>query len=315
MTRRGRHGRPGAAPGSLVDEDQRGRVGGEPAGSKVSSGDEVRRRAARRSSRRSRRRDLELAGCRARDISSRRPCRPSLLASARLISDRARLERRRASRPGSARRARRPSASGSTAAAKSRSPSSSAGAERSSATPRRRRPRGSASATAVENGWPTTLDTMNCEVSVSPTAASRLAEAESPRIDIIVTSARPIIRAQAVAAVRRGLRRRVLRGHGADRPEEPGGRPRPNTLSTGRPTSGLSSAAPISTEQRSRAPIRLQPGSCRRREARATRLPAREQHERSRPASRRRSADSGSATSSRSAGDRRDPATARRAGR
>ncbi len=61
-------------------------------------------------------------------------------------------------------------------------------------------------ATSGENAWPTTLDTMNCEVSVLPIAASVLAEAEEPKIDIIAIRARPIISALAVAAVRRGLR-------------------------------------------------------------------------------------------------------------
>ena len=49
---------------------------------------------------------------------------------------------------------------------------------------------------------------------------SRLAFAEAPSTAIIVTRATPIIRADAVAAVRRGLRR-VLLGHQADRPEAP----------------------------------------------------------------------------------------------
>ena len=47
---------------------------------------------------------------------------------------------------------------------------------------------------------------MNCEVSDLPIAASVLAEAEAPKIDIIAIRASPIISALAVAAVRRGLR-------------------------------------------------------------------------------------------------------------
>ncbi len=47
---------------------------------------------------------------------------------------------------------------------------------------------------------------MNCEVSDLPMAASVLADAELPKIDIIVIRARPTIRALAVAPVRRGLR-------------------------------------------------------------------------------------------------------------
>ena len=48
---------------------------------------------------------------------------------------------------------------------------------------------------------------MNCEVSVLPIAASVLADAELPKIDIIAIRASPNISALAVAAVRRGLRR------------------------------------------------------------------------------------------------------------
>ena len=71
-------------------------------------------------------------------------------------------------------------------------------------TPSRRR---TCSATSVENGWPTTLEMMNCEVSDLPMAASVLADAELPKIDIIDISASPNINALAVAPVRRGLRR------------------------------------------------------------------------------------------------------------
>ena len=54
---------------------------------------------------------------------------------------------------------------------------------------------------------PTTLDTTNCDVRLRFTAASVLAVADWPRIDISATSVSPIISALAVAAVRRGLRR------------------------------------------------------------------------------------------------------------
>ncbi len=62
------------------------------------------------------------------------------------------------------------------------------------------------SATLGENGVPTALDRMNCEVRVFSMAWSVLAFAERPRIDMRATRVRPIMRALAVAAVRRGLR-------------------------------------------------------------------------------------------------------------
>ena len=71
-------------------------------------------------------------------------------------------------------------------------------------TPSRRR---TCSATSVENGCWTTLEMMNCEVRVLPMAASVLADAELPKIDIIDIRASPNISALAVAPVRRGLRR------------------------------------------------------------------------------------------------------------
>ena len=77
------------------------------------------------------------------------------------------------------------------------------------------------SATSGENGWPTTLDTMNCEVSVLPIAASVLAEAEQPKIDIIAIRASPIIRALAVAAGTARVAQGVLGGQRADRAEQP----------------------------------------------------------------------------------------------
>ena len=59
----------------------------------------------------------------------------------------------------------------------------------------------------VENGVPTTLETTNCDVRLRLTAASVLAVADWPSTAISETSVSPIIRALAVAAVRRGLRR------------------------------------------------------------------------------------------------------------
>ena len=99
------------------------------------------------------------------------------------------------------------SACGSIAATKPKPPSMSGKACRSWVTPATPSTSRIWAATSGENAWPTTLDTMNCEVSVSPIASSVLAEADEPKIDIIAISARPIIRALAVAAVRRGLRR------------------------------------------------------------------------------------------------------------
>ena len=62
------------------------------------------------------------------------------------------------------------------------------------------------SAIAVENGIPMTLETTRSPWKFSSIVASTLALADDPRIDIVVTSASPIISADAVAAVRRGLR-------------------------------------------------------------------------------------------------------------
>ncbi len=83
----------------------------------------------------------------------------------------------------------------------------SAPAVRNSATSRTPSTRRISRATLVENGVPTTLDTTNCDVSVRFTAASVLAVADCPRIDMRATRVSPIIRALAVAAVRLGLRR------------------------------------------------------------------------------------------------------------
>ena len=115
-----------------------------------------------------------------------------------------------------------PNAFGSTPTVQALPPPLSSGkALRSSVTPATPSRRRICSATSVENGWPTTLETMNCEVSVLPMAASVLADAELPKIDIIAISASPIIRALAVAPVRRGLRRAFC---AASRPTVPNSR-------------------------------------------------------------------------------------------
>ena len=67
---------------------------------------------------------------------------------------------------------------------------------------------------------------MNSDVSARSIAASVLAEAELPRIDIIAISASPTISALAVAAVRRGLRSEFSRREPADGAEGPEERPR-----------------------------------------------------------------------------------------
>ncbi len=165
-------------------------------------------------------------------------------------------------------------------------------------------------ATSVENGWPTAFETTNSEVRDSSIAMSVLAEAELPRIDIIAISASPIIRALAVAAVRRGLRKEFCV---ASRPTEPNGRKRtPNALITGRAANGDRSATPTRTASipgpRKRS---TSPNVSRR----PTVISAAPRATSSSPtASRIRNADSGIATSSRSActGAIRD---ARRAGR
>ena len=57
-----------------------------------------------------------------------------------------------------------------------------------------------------ENGVPTAFETTKSAVRFSLTAFEVLALADWPMIDMVATSARPIISALAVAAVRRGLR-------------------------------------------------------------------------------------------------------------
>jgi hypothetical protein len=162
----------------------------------------------------------------------------------------------------------------------------------------------------VENGWPIAFDTTNSEVSDSSMAASVLADAELPRIAIIAISASPTIRALAVAAVRRGLRREFSV---ASRPTVPKGRnSTPKAWITGRPASGDSSAAPTRIDSipspichRKFPPSSISPDVMAAAPPATSTAPA---------ASRTRSDDSGIATSSRSAwiGGIRE---ARRAGR
>jgi hypothetical protein len=57
-----------------------------------------------------------------------------------------------------------------------------------------------------ENGTPITLETTRSAKKLSSIVLSTLSLADDPRIDIVVTRASPIISADAVADVRRGLR-------------------------------------------------------------------------------------------------------------
>ncbi len=98
-------------------------------------------------------------------------------------------------------------ASGSTADAKSRSPSICRSAARTRATVWTPSTPSISSATDDEKAWPTALDTTKSATMSSASVWSRLALADAPSTDIIVTRATPIISADAVAAVRRGLRR------------------------------------------------------------------------------------------------------------
>jgi len=102
-------------------------------------------------------------------------------------------------------------------------------------------------ATEVENGVPITFDTMNCDVTAFSRALSVLAEAEAPRIDISETRARPSMRADAVAAVRRGLR---LEFWAASWPTVPKARryAAPSSSTRGRPMIGLIKETPTRME-------------------------------------------------------------------
>ena len=62
------------------------------------------------------------------------------------------------------------------------------------------------SAMSGEKGWPMTLLMMYCDVTTRSMVDCVLAEALAPNTAISDISASPIIRALAVAAVRRGLR-------------------------------------------------------------------------------------------------------------
>ena len=129
-------------------------------------------------------------------------------------------------------------------------------------------------------------------------AASVLAEAEAPKMETIVISARPIIRALAVAPVRRGLRSAFWL---ASRPTIPLVREKiaPKKRSTGWPRNALISETPMKTSSTpAPSPIRPQlpsPASP------ATIDPAPTTTSRVPPRTRRLSVVSGSATSSRRA--------------
>ena len=70
--------------------------------------------------------------------------------------------------------------------------------------------------------------------------------ADAPMIDTSVTSARPIISADAVVAVRRGLRIAFSRASTPDMPRKRAGT-QPRNCDTGRATNGLSIATPMNT--------------------------------------------------------------------
>ena len=97
--------------------------------------------------------------------------------------------------------------SGSTPVAKSRSPSSCTRAPRTRATWATPGTSSTSFATEAEKAWPTAFETTKSATMSSARVLSRLAFADAPSTDIIVTRATPIISAEAVAAVRRGLRR------------------------------------------------------------------------------------------------------------
>ncbi len=98
-------------------------------------------------------------------------------------------------------------AAGSTPLADSRSPSTSIRADRIRTTSATPGTRDISSAIVDEKPCPTTLETTKSATTSWASALSMLAFAEAPSTDIIVTRETPIIRADAVAPVRRGLRR------------------------------------------------------------------------------------------------------------
>ena len=133
--------------------------------------------------------------------------------------------------------------SGSAAAIPWRSPSSSAMAYRSRIT--RSTPSTCSISLAIddENGCPKTLLTMKSPTKLSAIDLSTLDFAESPTMDIVQARVRPIISADAVAVVRRGLRREFWP---ARLPTEPKNRAKVTCATTrkGRLITGLAAETP-----------------------------------------------------------------------
>ena len=94
-----------------------------------------------------------------------------------------------------------------------------------------------------EKRSPTTLETTRSPWKLSAIVLSMLAFDDEPTMAIVVTRARPIISADAVAAVRRGLRRAFSP---ANRPTVPKAREYTTLIvaRNGRPITGLATAAP-----------------------------------------------------------------------
>ena len=145
---------------------------------------------------------------------------------------------------------------------------------------------------------PITLLTTKSPTKLSATDLSTLAFAESPTIAIVQASASPIISAEAVAVVRRGLRSEFWPARLPTRAEDPRVRRRGPAPGTGLLITGLIAATPSRI-------ARMPPPICQPPCGRSAKSPSAEHdeaerdQERAATRSRRRSDDSGSAMSSR----------------